>query len=266
MASNLFEITVLALVQGVTEFLPISSSAHLILVPLLAGWTDQGLAFDIAVHVGTLLAVCTYFRKDILWLFYGFIRTCQGRPSRFYSPLVWQLAIASLPIALVGYFAHDFVATTLRSPLVIACATIGFGILLYASDFGKHPKSFRELRWRDICLIGLAQTLALIPGTSRSGITLTAGLSLGYNRRSAAKFSFLLSIPVILLAGSYEGLKILRSPEAVAWGSLLVGIAISSISAYFCIHAFIRFLTKIGVLPFVIYRFCLGGLLLCLFL
>jgi undecaprenyl-diphosphatase len=264
--SQTIEVITLAMVQGLTEFLPISSSAHLILVPLLTGWADQGLAFDIAVHIGTLIAVCIYFRAEIIRLIYGFWRSCLGRPSRFYSPLAWQLIIASIPIALVGWLAHDFVATTLRSPLVIACSTITFGLLLLASDnLRKHPKGWHKLQWKDVIIIGLAQTLALIPGTSRSGITLTAGLSLGFNRASAAKFSFLLSIPVIVLAGSYEGVKMLRGFTPVDWPHLTLGIAFAAISAYFCIHAFFLLIRKIGMLPFVLYRLLLGAFLIFMF-
>jgi undecaprenyl-diphosphatase len=261
------EVITLAIVQGLTEFLPVSSSAHLILVPLFTGWKDQGLAFDIAVHIGTLVAVCIYFRIEIIRLLYGFLRSVQGRPSHFYSPLAWQLILASIPIAIFGFLAHDFVATTLRSPLVIACSTIGFGLLLCFSDYFRvHPKRLTQLQRKDALIIGLAQTLALIPGTSRSGITLTAGLSLGFNRASAAKFSFLLSIPVILLAGTYEGYKLISAPNAIDWAPLLLGITFAAMSAYFCIHLFFQLIRKIGMLPFVLYRLLLGAFLLFMFL
>lgn len=264
--SNLIQTITLAVVQGLTEFLPISSSAHLILVPTIAGWADQGIAFDIAVHVGSLLAVIAYFWKDIIQLIQGFFRSLRGGPSDFYSTLSWQLIVATLPIAIFGLVAHDFVATTLRSPLVIAGSTIGFGILLLASDrLSIHQKSIAQLGWKDIMVIGLAQTLALIPGTSRSGITLTAGLALGFDRKSAATFSFLLSIPVIVLAGCYEGYKMLTSPEPLQWSLLLLGIAVSGITAYGCIHFFMQFIQKIGMLPFVLYRLLLGCFLIFLF-
>lgn len=262
-----FEAITLAIVQGLTEFLPISSSAHLILVPLLTGWSDQGLAFDIAVHVGTLIAVCLYFRRDILFLIWGLWRSLQGRPSRIYSPMAWKLIIATIPIALVGWLAHDFVATSLRSPLVIATTTISFGILLFLSDrFSSHTKTLAQMKWKDILIIGCMQTLALFPGTSRSGITLTAGLALGFNRQTSAKFSFLLSIPVILLAGSFETLKLIRSPDPVHLQSLFIGIVFAAVSAYLCIQLFLHFIRRIGVLPFVIYRMLLGGFLLAVFL
>ena len=264
--NDLLHVVVLAIVQGLTEFLPISSSAHLILVPWILGWPDQGLAFDVAVHVGTLIAVCFYFRRKIFFLIWGFLRSLKGRPSKFYSPLAWQLGIACIPIALIGWLAHDFIATTLRSPLVIAFSTIGFGLLLFCGDkFSSHKKRLTQIRWRDTIFIGLMQTLALIPGTSRSGITMTAGLALGFNRTTSAQFSFLLSIPLILMAGSYETIKMVHSPVQIYWPSLLLGISIAAFSAYLCIHAFLHFIRKIGVLPFVIYRLALGGFLFWMF-
>ena len=158
--NNLIQTITLAITQGLTEFLPISSSAHLILVPTIAGWTDQGIAFDIAVHVGSLMVVLVYFRSDIIQIIKGFFRSFKGGPSDFYSTLSWQLILATLPIAMIGLLAHDFVATTLRSPLVIAMSTIGFGILLFASDhYSTHQKSINQMRWKDIALIGFAQVL-----------------------------------------------------------------------------------------------------------
>ncbi len=264
--NNLIQTITLAITQGLTEFLPISSSAHLILVPTIAGWTDQGIAFDIAVHVGSLMAVLVYFRSDIIQIIKGFFRSFKGGPSDFYSTLSWQLILATLPIAMIGLLAHDFVATTLRSPLVIAMSTIGFGILLFASDhYSTHQKSINQMRWKDIALIGFAQVLALIPGTSRSGITLTAGLALGFDRKSSATFSFLLSMPVIILAGGYEGYKMISSPEPLPWNLLLIGIFFSGITAYMCIHFFMQFIQKIGMLPFVLYRLLLGCFLLFMF-
>ena len=263
----LHQVITLALVQGLTEFLPVSSSAHLILVPHLAGWPDQGIAFDVAVHVGTLIAVCLYFRKDLIRLTQGFYRSVVGRPSRYYSPLAWQLIIATLPIAVIGFVAHDFVADYLRSPLIIAATTIMFGLVLWRTDaIAAQNKRFHQLSYKDAILIGMAQTLALIPGTSRSGTPCTAGLGLGYHRNCSAKFSFLLSIPVILLAGGYEGLKIITSPNPIPWITLSIGVVVSTLSAYICIHAFLQLLRKFGVLPFVIYRLCLGAFLILFFM
>ncbi len=264
--TELITILTLALVQGLTEFLPISSSAHLILVPMLTGWTDPGLAFDIAVHMGTLLAVCIYFRRDLLRLWGGWVRSLQGRATRVYSRLAWYLIIATIPVIIIGALAHDFVATSLRSPFVIAFATITFALLLALSDkFPKRNKYLSQMRIKDVLIIGMAQVLALIPGTSRSGITLTAGLSLGFNRISSAKFSFLLSIPAILLAGGYEGVKAVTSGTALPWLYVLTGIGVAAISAYFCIHTFLKLISKMGVMPFVWYRLMLGLYLIWFF-
>lgn len=264
--SNLIEAITLAIVQGITEFLPVSSSAHLILVPALTGWDDQGLAFDVAVHVGSLLAVLIYFRQDIIRLLKGFFRSLANRAIDNDSRLAWQLILATLPIGLIGIVAHDFVATQLRSPLVIAGSTICFGLVLFVSDYySRREKSIAQLTWKDTAIIGFAQALALIPGTSRSGITLTAGLALGFDRKSSATFSFLLSIPVIVLAGSYEGYKIFSSGVLISTTLMLVGMLVSSITAYACIHFFMQFIQRIGMLPFVLYRFLLGGFLIVMF-
>jgi len=256
----------LALIQGVTEFLPISSSAHLILVPLITGWPDQGIAFDVAVHVGTLLAVLIYFRQDILKLIQGFLVSLKGESNPPYTLLSWQLILATIPVALIGYLSHDFIASHLRSPFVIAIATIAFGVLLLAGDkLFAHPKRLNQLTLKDALWIGMAQIFALIPGTSRSGITLTAGLALGYNRESSAKFSFLLAIPTIVLAGSFETLKLIHAPQTVNWFSLLLGVVISGSCAYACIHYFLKLINTIGMLPFVLYRLLLGLVLMWFF-
>lgn len=264
--NSLIEIITLSLVQGLTEFLPISSSAHLILIPLITGWPDQGLSFDVAAHLGTLLSVCLYFRKEIIYLTLGFFRLCQNRPSRFYSPLAWQLIIATLPVCLTGWLLHHIIATQLRSPLIIAFSTLFFGILLLLSDrLSLQKKSLRQLSWKEALYIGLAQIAALIPGTSRSGITLTAALFLGVKRKCAATFSFLLSIPVIFMAGAYEGIHVLSAPSTFSLRPFFTAVFLSFLSAYLCIHLFLGFIQKVGLLPFALYRFLLGALLLFLF-
>jgi undecaprenyl-diphosphatase len=254
---------VLALLQGLTEFLPISSSAHLALFPRLAGVADQGLAFDVAVHVGTLGAVCWYFRGELVRL----MRPPAGDPQ---APALRRLAacviLGTIPVALAGLLMHDAVATMLRSVTVIAWASIGFGLLLWAADrYGPRRRDEYSVGWRDAVLVGLAQALALIPGTSRSGVTMTAALALGLDARSAARFSFLLSIPVIALAGGYETLKLVREPVPVDWGSMAIGVVVAGASAYACIRAFLALLERIGFLPFVIYRVVLGVALLAFY-
>ena len=256
----------LALLQGLTEFLPISSSAHLILLPRLLGWGDQGLAFDVAVHVGTLLAVVLYFRDDVQRLFGAWLISCKDRQMNADARLAWLVLLGTVPVAVAGLLLHDVIETYLRSPLVIAMATIGFGIVLGLADWrGRQSRSEVTLTVSDVLWIGLAQVLSLIPGTSRSGITMTAALALGLTRSAAARFSFLLSIPVILMAGGLESLKLVQQLEPVAWGNILLGTAIAAASAYLCIQLFMRLIERVGMLPFVVYRLLLGAFLLVLF-
>jgi undecaprenyl-diphosphatase len=256
----------LALIQGLTEFLPISSSAHLILLPRLLGWTDQGLAFDVAVHIGTLTAVLAYFRQDVLRLLRAWGLSCvQGRLNAD-ARLAWLVVLGTMPVAVAGLLLHDFIESSLRSPLVIAAATIAFGLLLGLSDMrGRKVRTEATLRVIDVLWIGMAQALALIPGTSRSGITMTVALALGLTRSAAARFSFLLSVPVILMAGGYESLQLLQQAEPVAWGAILLGTLVAGVSAYLSIHFFMQLIEKVGMLPFVVYRLLLGVLLLLLF-
>lgn len=257
-------IIVLALVQGLTEFLPISSSAHLILVPYLTGWPDQGLAFDVAVHVGTLTAVVLYFRKEISKMFFAWYVSFNGQHTED-SKLAWAVLIGTIPAGLTGLLFEETISEHLRTTIVIAFTTIFFGLLLwYADRSGRRQRNEYSLSWKDIILIGCAQAIALIPGTSRSGITITAGLMLGLNATAAARFSFLLSIPIILLAGSMETLRYLEVANAGDMNDLVYGAMISAFSAYLCIHFFLKLLEKMGMTPFVIYRLLLGAVLLTL--
>ncbi len=264
-----WQIVILALVQGFTEFLPISSSAHLILVPVLSDWSDQGLAFDVVMHLGTLTAVIWYFRKDVLQLSVDWTQSCLKKQMVGDSRLAWLVVIATIPVGAAGLLFNDFVDSTLRSPIVIAWATIGFGLLLGLSDYvGKNKKNKsneHQLSWKNGIAIGFAQALALIPGTSRSGITMTAGLFAGLTRQGAARFSFLLSIPTILMAGGYKTLKLIQQGNGVDWFSLGLGYFLSAVSAYICIHYFLKMLEQIGMTPFVIYRVAQGIILLYLF-
>ena len=255
----------LALLQGLTEFLPISSSAHLILLPRLFGWQDQKLMFDVAVHVGTLTAVLLYFRHELRPILVDWLRSIGTRRMDGDARLGWAIIIGTIPVGLAGLVANHF-EEALRSPLIIAGTTILFGLLLgWADRSGGGVRSEHQVTWRDVLFIGLAQALALIPGTSRSGITMTAGLMLGLSRTGSARFSFLLSIPVIVLAGGLKTLELLKTGNGVDWLPLVAGVAISGISAYLCIQLFIRLLERIGMMPFVVYRLLLGILLLVLF-
>lgn len=262
----LLHIIVLAVVQGLTEFLPISSSAHLILVPVISDWPDQGLAFDVAVHVGTLTAVVWYFRHEVLTMTRDWSKSCIQREQVGDSRLAWAVILGSIPVAVFGLLFSDVVETLLRSPLVIAWATIGFGVLLWVADyFGPRMRNEHQIGWKDVVVIGFAQALALIPGTSRSGITMTAGLGMGLTRQATARFSFLLSIPAIVMAGGYESLKLIEQ-GGVDWMTLLIAALLSASTAYLCIHWFLKLLDRMGMLPFVIYRLLLGALLLYLFM
>lgn len=262
-------IIVLAIVQGLTEFLPVSSSAHLILFPRIVGWDDQGLAFDVAVHLGTLLAVISYFRQELFGMTRDWCRSLAQRKPIGDSRLAWAVLLGTIPVGLAGLLFKGFIEVEMRSPLVIAWATIGFGLLLWWSDMVSRktlkPRDEHSLNWKDVLLIGCAQALALIPGTSRSGITMTAGLLLGLSRSGAARFSFLLSIPVIILAGGLSSLDLIQGEHLVDWTAMGLGVVLSALSAYLCIHVFLTLLERIGLMPFVLYRLGLGVILLALF-
>ena len=250
---------ILALIQGATEFLPISSSAHLIVIPHLFSWRDQGLAFDIAVHLGTLIASVSYFRLEIIRILRGWIQSFTGEGPTDESKLCWFIIVASIPVAIAGALAHEIVEKELRSVEVIAIATLAFGVLLWYADwFRRGERQLNTLRFRDAILIGLGQAVAIIPGTSRSGITITVALMLGLTRQDAAKFAFLLAIPVIAMAGGWQILSLTTSNQETNWLLFGYATAISAVVAYLCIHYFLRFIEKIGMLPFVIYRVVLA--------
>ena len=263
---DIIQVVVLALIQGLTEFLPISSSAHLILVPVISDWPDQGLAFDVAVHAGTLTAVIMYFRKELKKMFVEWLGSLRGRHTPD-SRLAWAVLFGTIPVGLAGLLFKDIISGHLRTPLVIAAATIFFGLLLWIAD--RNKKLIRDehsLKWKDVLIIGIAQAIALIPGTSRSGITITAALMLGLNRQAAARFSFLLSIPVIVLAGGVETLEYLQVASAQDINYLIIGAMISALSAYACIHYFLKLIEKMSMMPFVVYRMILGAVLIAMFL
>lgn len=259
---SLLETALLALIQGLTEFLPISSSAHLILPSQILGWEDQGLAFDVAVHIGTLAAVVLYFREQVGQLLVGWFGSFRGQHNE-HSRLAWLIVWATIPAVLFGLLAASSIEQYGRSALVIAVTTIVFGLALWWADVKASERlTMSALRLKDVLVIGFAQALALIPGTSRSGITMTAGLLIGLNRVDAARFSFLMSIPIILMAGAYLGLKLTQEPVAVDWAAIFSGMVLSFISAFLCIHFFLKIIERMGMLPFVIYRLALGIFLL----
>lgn len=260
------QVVTLALIQGLSEFLPISSSAHLVLPSQLLGWPDQGLLFDIAVHVGTLSAVLAYFWRDLMALL-GDVFPRYQTPAAHPGEL-WRLAAATVPAVLAGLLLSDVIEGYLRGLGVIAANTILFGLLLgLASKRTRlEPEQGEEagtVGWRDALLIGAAQMLALMPGVSRSGITITAGLLLGYTPATSARFSFLLSVPVILGAMVFLAADVLQSDALVVpLSAMLAAMAVSAISAYTTIALFLRLLARIGIMPFVWYRLILGAALI----
>ena len=265
---SIIEIIVLALIQGLTEFLPISSSAHLILPSQILGWQDQGLAFDVAVHVGTLIAVVIYFRKEVVEILGAWFKSFGAQGATDDSKLGWWIIIGTIPAAVLGLIFKDLIELYLRSAWVIAVTTILFGLLLWYADVkGKQTKTIYQLNWKSALMIGMAQAMAMIPGTSRSGITMTAGLMLGMNKQSAARFSFLLAIPVISMMGLYYTIELSLGDHIVDWTTLILGAGLSFISAYACIFFFLKIIERMGMMPFVIYRLLLGvGLIVFLML
>ncbi|MEY3220825.1 MAG: hypothetical protein RIT27_2182 [Pseudomonadota bacterium] len=260
---GIVQIVVLGIVQGLTEFLPVSSSAHLVLVPYFAHWQDQGLEFDVALHVGSLVAVLIYFRQDLLLISKAWFDSLFKQRHSQESRLAWGILLGTLPAGLIGLAFNDFVEHNLRLPLVVAGTTLFYGILLGVADkFGKRERGEYTLSWKEMLLIGCGQALALIPGTSRSGITMTVGLFLGLTRTAAARFSFLLSVPIIAAAGAHDGLKLLKNPANVDGHAMLLGMVVSAITAYLCIALLLKWLSRSSLMPFVVYRLALGTFLL----
>ena len=254
---DFFQTILLALLQGITEFLPISSSAHLILPAELAGWPDQGLEFDIAVHLGSLAGVLAYFRRDCLAFAasgWRFVRIGERDDD---LRLLLKIAAATVPIAVAGYGMYDFVQTRLRGIEPIAVATMLFAVVLWWAD--RRRGSGTTLSWRNAMLIGVAQVFALVPGTSRSGVVISAALLLGLSRTMAARVAFLLAIPAIAGAALLAGVEVSAAPELAARpADLVVGALVSAASAWLCVHFFMALVERTGMLPYVIYRLILG--------
>jgi undecaprenyl-diphosphatase len=266
-AMDWIEAVILALIQGLTEFLPVSSQAHLVLYSLFTGREYQGLDFDIILHAGSLMAVVFYFRFELITMTRDWLASLRGAQASGDSRLAWWIIIGTIPAGLMGLLLKDFAEEALRSPLIMGSALIGFGILLGLADWrGRGQRDEYSLGLKDVLVIGFAQVLALIPGTSRSGITITAGLFLGMSREAAARFSFLLSIPIIAAAGLLGTRDLLSAGVQADWPILLIGLAVSAVSTYACIHYFLTFIRRIGMQPFVAYRIILGVVLLAFFL
>jgi undecaprenyl-diphosphatase len=264
---SLFQVVVLSVVQGVTEFLPISSSAHLALAPWLLGWKDQGLTFDIALHVGTLLAVLAYFSRDWVQIMAQPFGLRWGRDEQLTrnKGLLWLLAIATVPVGVLGFVFKDKAEQEWRDPTVIASMLIGVGFLMWVSErVSRRKRNLAGINIVDSLVIGFSQALAIVPGTSRSGITITAGLFRDLDRASAARFSFLLSTPAIGGAALAAFMDLMEQ-GGIAPGmmtSFVTGIALSALSGCAVIAWFLRFLQRGSLLFFVGYRIVLGLLIL----
>ena len=263
----LLNIIVLSAVQGITEFLPVSSSAHLVLVPIFTGWPDQGLIIDVAVHVGTLLAVVIYFRRDVWGMIAATGRRFRpGRRRRGGGEefrIAMLVIVATVPAVAAGWAVNEFNQDLFRGLKIIAWATVGFAVLLYLADkLSLTVKRFDHLGFLGALFIGSFQALALIPGTSRAGITITAARILGMERTEAARFSMLLSIPIIIAAGSLKGWELYRTGDAQLTDTVFTAIAISFVFAIITIAGFMAWLRHSGFTPFVIYRLILGVFLL----
>lgn len=263
---TLLQIIVLAIVQGITEFLPISSSGHLVLVPIFTDWPDQGLLMDVGVHMGTLGAVIFYFRSDITRMIIAFWKmvTLKKDVNQTDKRLMIALVLSTIPVIIIGALVSKMGWNdTWRTLEVIGWTSIVFGILLYVLDSRCGvTKKLSELRYGHAILMGFAQALAIIPGVSRSGITMTAARGLGFSRTEAARFSMLMSIPTILAAGTLEGLKLVESSDISLGADIFLGAGLSFITALLAIAGLMKWLQNSTMTPFVIYRVILGlGLL-----
>ncbi|WP_245902635.1 undecaprenyl-diphosphate phosphatase [Pararhodobacter marinus] len=258
----LLQLVVLAIVQGITEFLPISSSAHLILVPVFTGWVDQGFALDVAMHIGTLLAVVLYFRRDVAMLLSGAIDVARRRTTPA-ARLALQIAVATLPVVIAGFLLKDRIENDWRSPVLIMVTTALFGVLLWIADrrADRSEGTVAGLSWRDAALIGAAQALALVPGVSRSGITMTTALLLGQRRPEAARFSLLLSIPTTAAAGFLGAMDLIGTQDAALRTDALIAGGLAFVSALAAIAGLMAWLRRASFTPFVIYRLLLAGIL-----
>jgi undecaprenyl-diphosphatase len=259
-----FEAVVLGIVQGLTEFLPISSSAHLRIVGALFGWKDPGAAFTAIIQIGTEVAVLVYFAKDIVRIVLAWLASLFGRrrgdPN---ARMGWLIIIGSIPIIVLGLIFQDRIETTFRDLRIVAIAMVAFSLVLYWADrVGVKRGQLRDLTVGDGILFGLAQSLALIPGVSRSGGTITAGLFIGYTREAAARYSFLLAIPAVLGSGLYEAYKALHKTGLhgadVAWKPTILATVISFAVGLTVIAWLLRYLTRGSFTPFVVYRVVVG--------
>ncbi len=259
---------ILGIIQGLTEFLPVSSSAHLILVPWFFGWRPEGLAFDVSLHLGTAVAVLAFFWRDWLRLAFEIIVGFkEGKPfGNHYRMLAWFLVVGTLPALVLGLALEKTAEARLRSPLITVFTLAALGALLYISEKkSRQNRTIEMFTWADSLWIGFSQALALIPGVSRSGVTITTAMFRHSTRIGAARFSFLLSTPVIVGAGILEGWRLIRAVHQpvegmmpIQWSALCAGVLCAAITGFLCIKFFLRYIQTKSFLPFVIYRFLLA--------
>ena len=259
----IYQIVILAIIQGLTEFLPISSSGHLVLMPKVFGWPDQGHLLDVAVHVGTLGAVLIYFYKDVFAMIKGFFSLIRGKVTPGGQLVLW-LVIGTLPAVAFGLFLKRYGMEHFRSIAIIGWTMVGYGVVLYIADrFSPDTKAFSEVTGPKAFWVGVAQALALIPGTSRSGACMTMMRFLGFNRADAAKFSFLLAIPAIIAAASlsiYDAVKV--GAFSGIYKQATIGAAVAFVAGLLAINFMLKWLKQGDFTPFVVYRLGLGGVLL----
>jgi len=257
------QLIILALIQGLTEFLPISSSGHLALVDELTGWADQGVLIDVAIHVGSLFAVLIYFRRDVIELAAGAFSLLRGEMTEA-GRLALYLVGASVPIFAIGFIMVSAgLVDGLRGAATIAWANMVFALLLYWSDrSGATDRKLSEMTWGQALLVGVAQVAAIIPGSSRSGVTMMAARFMGFDRREAARFSMLLAIPTILGAGAAASLELAQSGDMTLQSDAVLAAVLSFFAAWASIAVFMRLMERMSLTPFVIYRVVLGVALL----
>nr|MBF0223214.1 undecaprenyl-diphosphatase UppP [Desulfobulbaceae bacterium] len=260
-----FSSVLLGFLQGATEFLPISSSGHLVLAEAFFKIEEAGLTFDVSLHLGTLLAVLFYFRSDLLAIGSSLFRPAETKEVKQERKSAYLIVVATIPAVVAGLFLEDYAATVFRSPALVACTLVIGGILLlWAEKYGQHTKNYEGLGFKDALIIGLAQALAIVPGVSRSGITMTAGLFRSFDRPSVARFSFLLSVPIIAGAGFLNCLKIIGQGglEPGQLTFFLIGFSSAAVSGYFFIAFLMRYIQTKSFAVFAYYRFALAGLVL----
>ena len=256
---ELIQILILGIIQGLTEFLPVSSSGHLILTPLVFNFNDQGLALDAILHLGTLIAIIIFFKKDLLEIFKGLFDR-----ERDTHRIAWCIMAASLPAGLIGLFFAEWIESNLRSPTFVAINLLIWSAVFYIADRSakkENQSELKELKFSQIFFIGCAQAIALLPGTSRSGITIAAGLFGNLNHTTATRFSFLLGAPIIFAAGMHKLISFISQPNALQGYThlhLIVGLGVSFLVGLLAIKLLLKIVEKVGLLPFIIYRVILA--------